>query len=128
MKRYASHFLFLPEIGFLKQQVIEVVDGEVVHIFPLTEEIESVEWLPGVIALFSKTVCACWKKTSESSEKYSDLFQKESTVFQKSSDILELFPHKLSESLFVGSVPYLFYPFNFIEMQPVCETRHRQLP
>ena len=51
MKRYASHYLFLPERGYLKQHAIEVEAGRVVRIFPLSEEIEDTEWLPGVIVL-----------------------------------------------------------------------------
>ena len=55
MKRFAAHYLFLPEVGFLKQQVVEVSpEGVVLNFFPLTEEIESVEWLPGVIVLLSE--------------------------------------------------------------------------
>lgn len=51
MKRYASHFLFLPEQGYLKQYMVEVENGLVVNMFPLTEEVENVEWLPGAIFL-----------------------------------------------------------------------------
>ena len=47
MKRFASHFLFLPAYGYLKQYAIETEEGMVVRLFPLTEEIENVEWLPG---------------------------------------------------------------------------------
>lgn len=51
MKRYAAHFVFLPEKGYLKQYVVEVEQGVVVSIFPLVEEVEDVEWFPGVIIL-----------------------------------------------------------------------------
>ena len=51
MKRFASHYLYVPDTGFLKQYVIEVEEEYVVNFFPLTEEIESVEWMPGVIEL-----------------------------------------------------------------------------
>ena len=51
MKRYASHFLFLPEYGYLRRQVVETEEGTIVRIFPLTEEVENTEWLPGVILL-----------------------------------------------------------------------------
>ena len=51
MKRFASHYLFVPESGFLKQYVVELEEERVVRFFPLTEEIESVEWMPGVIVL-----------------------------------------------------------------------------
>lgn len=52
MKRFASHYLLIPDVGFVKQQVVEISDeGVAQNIFPLTEEVESVEWLPGVIVL-----------------------------------------------------------------------------
>ena len=55
MKRYASHFLFLPGHGYLKQYVVEIGEGQCVsRIFPLTEEVENTEWLPGVIALLTE--------------------------------------------------------------------------
>ena len=54
MKRYASHFIFIPGYGYLKQYVVEVEKGCAVSVFPLTEEIEGVEWFPGVIALFTE--------------------------------------------------------------------------
>ena len=42
MKRFAAHYLLLPEVGFIRQQVVEIADdGRVRYIFPLTEEIES---------------------------------------------------------------------------------------
>ena len=70
MKRFASHYLFMPDVGFIKQQVVEITDEGVVRdTFPLTEEIEK------------------------------------------------------GEVLF----PVLFYPFDFISMQPVDGTRHRLL-
>ena len=55
MKRFASHYLLIPAVGFMKQQVVEITgEGIVRDVFPLTEEIESVEWMPGVIALLSE--------------------------------------------------------------------------
>ena len=48
MKRFASHYLLIPAVGYMKQQVVEITDEGVVRgVFPLTEEIESVEWMPG---------------------------------------------------------------------------------
>ena len=41
MKRFASHYLYVPDTGFLKQYVIEVEEEYVVNFFPLTEEIET---------------------------------------------------------------------------------------
>ena len=55
MKRYASHFLFLTGHGYLIQYVVEIGEGQCVsRIFPLTEEVENTEWLPGVIALLTE--------------------------------------------------------------------------
>ena len=67
MKRFASHYLYAPDTGFLKQQVVEI---------------ESVEWLPGVIELTQVKDKFC---------------------------------------------AYLLFPFDFTMMQPVAETRRRQL-
>ena len=54
MKRFASHYLLIPGVGFVKQQVVEISDeGVAQNIFPLNEEVESVEWLPGLIVLLS---------------------------------------------------------------------------
>ena len=56
MKCFASHYLLIPAVGYMKQQVVEITDEGVVRgVFPLTEEIESVEWMPGVIVLLSES-------------------------------------------------------------------------
>ena len=40
MKRFASHYLLIPAVGYMKQQVVEITDEGVVRgVFPLTEEI-----------------------------------------------------------------------------------------
>lgn len=107
MKRFASHYLLIPEIGFIKQQVVEINDeGVVQNIFPLTEEIESVEWMPGVIVLFpvSRMEEIAANQPSHCLGKVDE--------FQRQEEAL---------------LPYLFYPFDFISMQPVDGTRHRLL-
>ena len=68
IKRFASHFIFLPGHGYLKQYVVGVEEGQVVSAFPLTEEIEGVEWFPGVIALLNNE--------EDISKGYSGIFQK----------------------------------------------------
>lgn len=56
MKRYASHFLFLPRYGYLRQFAVEMEGGHAVRIFPLSEEVENTEWLPGVILLLDEDI------------------------------------------------------------------------
>lgn len=51
-RRYASNYL-LVDGEYLKQQVVEIKNGEVVNYFPLFNEIESVEWLPGLIEIIN---------------------------------------------------------------------------
>ena len=122
MKRFASHYLLIPDVGFMKQQVVEINDeGVAQSIFPLTEEIESVEWMPGVIVLFS-------------AHQY-NLLGTDYTVFSyfkpcnpRNPCLTNLNKHlhemeRREEAL----LPYLFYPFDFISMQPVDGTRHRLL-
>lgn len=113
IKRFASHFIFLPGYGYLKQYVVGVEEGRVVSVFPLTEEIEGVEWFPGVIALLNNE--------EDISEGYSG-------IFQKSSEVLEELPEFFCQETFPSGISaYLFYPFDFTTMQPVGGTRHRPL-
>ena len=127
MKRFASHYLLIPAAGFMKQQVVEITgEGIVRDVFPLTEEIESVEWMPGVIALLSENQMEEIKNTG--------MILKNIPVFQiNPSNILNqssrCFEESLKELKEKGEVlfPVLFYPFDFISMQPVDGTRHRLL-
>ena len=82
-------------------------------VFPLTEEIEGVEWFPGVIVLLNNE--------EDISEGYSG-------IFQKSSEVLEELPEVFCQETFSSGISaYLFYPFDFTTMQPVGGTRHRPL-
>ena len=127
MKRFASHYLFMPDVGFIKQQVVEITDEGVVRdTFPLTEERESVEWMPGVIVLLPADQLEEIKNTG--------MILKNIPVFQiNPSNILNqssrCFEESLKELKEKGEVlfPVLFYPFDFISMQPVDGTRHRLL-
>ena len=127
MKRFASHYLLIPAVGYMKQQVVEITDEGVVRgVFPLTEEIESVEWMPGVIVLLSESQLEEIKNTG--------MILKNIPVFQiNPSNILNqssrCFEESLKELKEKGEVlfPVLFYPFDFISMQPVDGTRHRLL-
>jgi hypothetical protein len=75
MKRFASHYLLIPAVGYMKQQVVEITDEGVVRgVFSLTEEIESVEWMPGVIVLLSESQVEEIKNTG--------MILKNSPVFQ----------------------------------------------
>ncbi|MCD7899193.1 MAG: hypothetical protein LUH22_04750 [Bacteroides sp.] len=52
MKRFASHYLYKPEEGYLKRHIVEIgEDGYFIRSFPFMEEIESVSWVSGVIVL-----------------------------------------------------------------------------
>ena len=122
----------MPDVGFIKQQVVEITDEGVVRdTFPLTEEIESVEWMPGVIVLLP----ADQLSESQMEEiKNTGMILKNIPVFQiNPSNILNqssrCFEESLKELKEKGEVlfPVLFYPFDFISMQPVDGTRHRLL-
>lgn len=107
MKRYASHFLFFPGYGCLNRHVVEMCEGHVVRIFPLTEEIENTEWLPGIIALLSG--------------KDSDL-----PDFDKCGNKLTTVPADITEKLpFLTA--FLFSPFDFTMMRPCVETQRKPL-
>ena len=127
MKCFASHYLLIPAVGYMKQQVVEITDEGVVRgVFPLTEEIESVEWMPGVIVLLSESQMEEIKNTG--------MILKNIPVFQSNLPIVSNQSSQYSSELLNASkrrgealLPYLFYPFDFISMQPVDGTRHRLL-
>ena len=107
MKRYASHFLFFPDYGYLERHTVEMCGGRIVRIFPLEEEVESTEWLPGVIALLA--------------DEEGDL-----SVFGRRRDRLQVVPPMVEKEL-SSLFPVLFFPFDFITMRPVAGTRRRLL-
>ena len=142
MKHFASHYLYLPGTGFLKQQVITVSDeGLVDAIAPLTHEVESVEWIPGVIALFSAEQLEALKKNTAGFEKKAAGFEKKAAGFEKkaagfahnhqdgceqsSRHFQATIKALKEESIFL--YPCVFYPFDFTSMQPVAGTRHKLL-
>ena len=51
VRRYASHYICLSPDHYLRQHVVETIDGQAGKVYPLEGEPEDVEWLPGVIAL-----------------------------------------------------------------------------
>lgn len=53
MNRYASHYLYVPQAGFLKNHAVEVEAGRVVRYFALHDEHEDTQWLPGIIEIAS---------------------------------------------------------------------------
>lgn len=132
MKRFASHYLLLPDVGYVKQQVVEITDdGAVQGLFTLTEEVESVEWMPGVIVLLSTTRIEEFKsnegKSKVDSIEMLSLFQKKLPIVSDcSSCYLNSFlieAQKKGEALF----PCLLYPFDFTSMKPVGETQRKLL-
>lgn len=132
MKRFASHYLLLPDVGYVKQQVVEITDeGAVQGLFALTEEVESVEWMPGVIVLLSTAQIKEFGnnegKPKVDSIEIPSLFQKKLPIVSDcSSSYLNSFlveSQKKGEALF----PCLLYPFDFISMKPVGETLHKLL-
>lgn len=113
-RQFASHFVFLPRYGYLKQYAVRVKEGQFVSAFPLPEEIEGVEWFPGVIALLNDK--------EEIPEKCADIFQESNVVLQ---ELPKAFCEETASSGRIAA--YWFYPFDFTRMQPVGETRHRLL-
>lgn len=107
MIRYAAHYVYLPDYGFLKQHVVEMLDGHVTALFPLTSEIENTEWQPGVIVL-----------TASEHEVDASLFRIKTLLEEVPSDVKD----KLSQW-----IPVLLFPFDFTGMKPVAETQRIRL-
>lgn len=137
MKRFAAHYIYFAPLGFLKRSVVELSDeGSVLRIFPLTDEIESVEWRPGIILLLtSEEAEQLDKNKGVSLANLLTLLPKKGDAPKSSLDVYKDNP----EGFFIPSergvdnsdapfYPYLLFPFDFTCMQPVAETRHRRLP
>lgn len=107
MIRYAAHYVYLPDYGFLKQHVVEMQNGHVTALFSLTSEIENTEWQPGVIVL-----------TASEHEVDASLFRVKRLLEEVPSDVKD----KLSQW-----IPVLLFPFDFTGMKPVAGTQRRQL-
>lgn len=107
MKRFASHYVYIPSFGFLKQYVVEINDeGNVVAIYRLEEEIESTIWTPGVIRLMPH-----------------DYPLEQALVFDKSEIKTELPDEYKSNKVEVLKLAAIrLYPFNFSEMKTTADT------
>lgn len=134
MKRYASHFLFLPGYGYYKQYVIETEDGCVVRMFPLTEEIENVEWLPGAIILLNEEELKELNKKSTdiSSQKNCSkipeelLMNSERIIVKFRKNLLTILPPSIDGALRL--YPVYFSKFDISTLLPVAGTPHKLLP
>ena len=107
MIRYAAHYLFLPGHGFLRRYVVQMREGCVEVLFPLTDEIENTEWQPGVIAL-----------VDAGTDVASLSFALKDVLADVPASVLSRLPRL---------VPVLCFPFDFTRMEPVSGTRHRLL-
>jgi hypothetical protein len=100
MKRFAAHYIYLPTLGFFRQHVVEIAtDGTITRIFPLTEELSSTEWHPGVIALLESPL-----PTTPVSLR-----------IPAGTPCFDSF--EASNLVLTRRIPVLFFPFDFIEMQ-----------
>jgi len=104
MKRFASHYVYTPSLGFLKQHVVEINDeGHVVALYRLEEEIESIIWTPGVISLVPH-----------------DYFSEQALTFEKPEIRTDAVEYKNMDSLKLSAIR--LYPFNFSEMKATTDT------
>lgn len=111
MKRYASHYIFIATEGYLRQGVVEMDEGRIIRLFPLTEEIENTEWLSGAILICPETL----EHTISGSE-----------IFQE----IRWYPLKLDNRRFEETdnlSAFHFSSFDLISMLPVSGTQRRRL-
>lgn len=88
--------------------MVEIGEGQCVsRIFPLTEEVENTEWLPGVIALLTET-------------------ETDYPHFDKCHNMLTAIPPGIEKEL-PYLIPWLFFPFDFTTMQPGAGTQRKLL-
>ena len=126
-------FLFLPAYGYLKQYVVETEEGIVVRLFPLTEEIENVEWLPGAIVLLTQEELKKLDANFNSAHTFQELSKTSPEFYYNSGDVLVNFPRSFTKTpppSIDGScrlLPVYFSNFDITTMLPVAGTRHKLL-
>ena len=104
MKRFASHYVYTPSLGFLKQHVVEINDeGHAVSLYRLEEEIESIIWTPGVIRLVPD-----------------GSLPDQLLIFEKPEIRTDSIDFKNLKSLKLTAIR--LYPFNFSEMKATTDT------
>ena len=114
MNRYAAHYVLWPGTAFFKQCAVAVENGRVRHVFGVSQELESIEWHPGVIVLMAGK--------EDGLLGAGDMWHVPEAVL--TPELAE----KASVSFSQKRVQaWLFYPFNFTSMRPVGGTRRRQL-
>lgn len=118
MKRFASHYLFLPEYGFLKQYIVEMNNaGVITCITPLICEQESVSWLPGIIVFVPK------KMAIVEIPLFITHCIREKQILLKDISTLSLFP----SNYFSDKTAVYLYPFDFDNMQPLVNTKYQDI-
>ena len=119
MNRYAAHYLQTPAGTFLRQQVVEVVDGYVLRYFPLTTEVEDVVWMPGVIVL---------EPAGGQQVTQADHTPPQTSCTPSAPHT----PSPVANEPGCGQssplIPYIYYPFDFTAMRPTFATQRKQLP
>ncbi|MDR0746238.1 MAG: hypothetical protein LBF17_07080 [Mediterranea sp.] len=106
MKRFASHYVYISSLGFLKQYVVEINDdGYVAALYHLEEEIESIIWVPGVIRLIP----------------YDCLSENQILTFDK-TEIKTVLPAGYDNMDPLKLAAIRLYPFNFSEMKANADT------
>jgi len=115
MKRFASHYLYIPLYGFLKQYVVEINnDGFVDALYPLREESESIIWTPGVISLVLPEQLSGIDKEWKGSNK--------NNIFFEHKQIKTELPAGYSNMEGLKMSVIRLYPFDFTQMQPTENT------
>lgn len=112
MKRFASHYTYIPSYGFLKQYVVGINnEGVVVTLYPLREEVESIIWTPGVIRLMPHT------------SHFEDYNLSTFDVVEVRKEL----PFQYKDIAVLGLAAIRIYPFDFIQMKPVESSMYQVL-
>lgn len=120
MKRVATHYLYLPSHGFLKQYVVEIdEEGVVATLFPLDGESESVVWLPGVIVLVSQ----------DRLDSYGVDFPLEGEELAAFINFNSIADHQVCTDEYTSQkyIAFRLYPFDYVQMKPLLHTKMQRL-
>lgn len=119
MRRFASHYIYIPSCGFLKQFIVELTEeGYVSSLHKFVEEAESIIWTPGVIGLFHQQTLRRGNSVEINKE---EIYNK---LISESSSLQTELPTE-----YTGNIDCLqlnairFYPFDYTFMKPTIDTQ-----
>ena len=91
MRRVASNIVYINNIEFYKNHIVELYEHIVVNHYRLSEELEMTEWFSGTIIIFERAAYLFRKQLSQ--EEVNDIYSTLSSSSEFSADDCSRYGH-----------------------------------